>query len=128
LSLYCPEKVSEQSAVQMRANNLDLQIATYVSTTEPQNFNALVPKSSNVERQLNRQKATQPEKEEGKGPIKKGESLATFVKTKSKPPNEENFDNGKGKQKRAGRRFTLQGWKENKYPFIDDDVGGYLMS
>jgi len=48
--LQCPEKISEHPTVQMCANNLDPQIATYVGTTEPQNFDALVSKTSNVER------------------------------------------------------------------------------
>jgi len=49
----------------MCANNLDPQIATYVgSTAEPQNFDALMSKASNVERQLARQKTTQPKREE----------------------------------------------------------------
>jgi len=54
LSLQCLEKLSEQSAVQMCANNLGPQIATYIGTAEPQNFDALVSKASNVERQLAR--------------------------------------------------------------------------
>jgi len=50
LSLQCPEKLSEQSTVQMRGNNLDPQIATYIGIAEPQNFDALMSKASNVER------------------------------------------------------------------------------
>jgi len=124
LSLQCPEKMSEQSVVQMYANYLDPQIATYVGTGEPQNFDALVSKASNVERQLAHQKATQPNREEGKRPIKKGESMAAFIKRNSKPSNGENFNNDKGKRKEGGRRITLQERKEKKYPFDDDDVQG----
>jgi len=54
LSLQCPKKLSEQSALQMCANNLDPQITTYVGTTEPQNFDALVAKARNAERQIAR--------------------------------------------------------------------------
>ena len=97
LSLQCPKKLSEQSAVQMCANNLNPQIATYVGIAEPQNFNALASKVSNVERQLARQKSIQPNREEIKRPIKKGESMATFVRTSPKPTNGGNFNNGKGK-------------------------------
>ena len=64
--MQCLEKLSEQSAVQMCANNLDPQTATYIGTAEPQNFDALVSKASNVERQLARQRSTQPRREEGK--------------------------------------------------------------
>ena len=70
LSLQSPEKL-EQLAVQMCANNLDPQIATYIGIAEPQNFDALVSKASNVERQLARQRNTQPRREEAKRPIKK---------------------------------------------------------
>ena len=122
LSLQCPEKLSEQSAVQMCANNLDPQIATYIGIAEPQNFDALVSKASNVERQLALQRSTQPKREEGKRPIKKGDSMATFVKS-SRPPNGGN-NNKSGKQREEGRRPTLQERKEKKYPFDDDDVQG----
>ena len=54
LNLQCLEKLNEQSAFQMCANNLDPQIATYVGTAEPQNFDALVSQASNVETQLAR--------------------------------------------------------------------------
>ena len=80
--------------------------------------------ASNVERQLAHQKATQPRREVGKRPIKKGELMVIFIKTNSKPPNDENFNNGKGKQKGGGRWITLQESKEKKYPFDDDDVQG----
>jgi len=52
--LACSKKLSEQSIVQMCANNLNPQIAIYVGTAEPQNLNALMSKASNVERQLAR--------------------------------------------------------------------------
>jgi len=35
LSLQCPEKLSEQSTIQMCAKNLDPQIGTYVGTAKP---------------------------------------------------------------------------------------------
>jgi len=122
--LQCPEKLSEQFTFQMCANNLDPQIATYVGTAEPQNFDVLVFKASNVERQLARQKAIQSKQEEIKRPNKKGESMATFVKASPNPTNYENFNNGKGKQKEGARRLTLQERKEKKYPFNDDDIQG----
>jgi len=106
----------------MCANNLDPQIATCIGTTEPQNFDALVSKASNVERQLARQRSAQPRREESKRPIKKGESMATFVKS-SGPTNGGNI-NKNGKQREEGRRPTLQERKEKKYPFNDDDVQG----
>jgi len=58
------EKLSEQSAVQMCANSLDPQIATYIGTAEPQNVDVLVSKAGNVERQLACQRNTQPRREE----------------------------------------------------------------
>jgi len=83
----------------MCANNLDPQIATYVCIAEPQNFDALMSKASNVERQLARQNTTQPKREEIKRPTKKGKSMATFVRTSLKPTNDENFNkNGKGRK------------------------------
>jgi len=69
--LQCPEKLSEQLAVQICANNLDPQIATHIGTADPQNFDALVSKASNEERQLARQRNTQPKREEGKGQSRK---------------------------------------------------------
>jgi len=101
--LQCLENLSEQSTVQMCANNLNTQIATYMGIVEPQNFDTLVSKASNVERQLAHQKTTQPRREEIKMPTKKGESMATFVRTSPKPTNNVNFNkNGKGKQKEEG--------------------------
>ena len=50
--LAIPRKLSEQSIVQMCANNLDPQIAIYIGSAEPQNVDALVSKASNVEKQL----------------------------------------------------------------------------
>ena len=59
MSLTCnaQESLSEQSAVQMCANNLDPQIAIYIGTVEPQNFDALISKTRNMERQLTHQKS-----------------------------------------------------------------------
>jgi len=74
-----------------------------VGTIERQNFDALVSKASNVEIQLAGQKTTQPKREEIKRPTKKGESMATFIRTSPKPSNGGNFNkNGKGKQKEKG--------------------------
>ena len=50
--------MTEQSAVQMCSNNLLPEIATFIRTAEPQSFDALVSKASNVERQIARQKST----------------------------------------------------------------------
>ncbi|KAI5335854.1 hypothetical protein L3X38_025988 [Prunus dulcis] len=118
LNLQCPEKITEQSAVQMCYNNLMPDIATSVATTEPQSFDALVSKVSNVERQIARQKsATQKiqfgEKKNDKKSAK-GESLATFFRTKKK--------NEKGQSKDPPKRLTLKECKEVKYSFDDDDV------
>ncbi|KAL6284692.1 hypothetical protein ACE6H2_015621 [Prunus campanulata] len=57
LNLQCLEKITKQSAVQMCYNNLIPNIATFVATAEPQSFDALVSKASNVERQIPRQKS-----------------------------------------------------------------------
>jgi len=75
---------------------------------EPQNFDALVSKGSNAERQLAGQKTTQPKREGIKRPTKNRESMATFVKTRPKPSNGRNFNkNGKGNQKEEGRQLTV---------------------
>jgi len=124
LSLQCPKKQSQQSVVQMCTNNLDPQIATYVGTAEPQNFDALVSKASNVERQLTHQKSIQSKREEIKRPNKKRALMATFVRASPMPTNDGNFNNGKGKQKEGARRLTLQERKEKRYPFDNDDVQG----
>ena len=52
LNLQCSEKLTEQSAVQICSNNLLPEIATFIGTAEPQSFDALVSKASNVERQV----------------------------------------------------------------------------
>jgi len=88
----------------MCANNLDPQIATHVGTAEPQNFYTLVSKASNVERQLAHQKSIQSKRKEIKRPTKKGELMATFVRTSPKPTNGGNFNkNDNGKQKEEGQ-------------------------
>lgn len=58
LSLQCSEKLTELSAVQMCSNNLNPDVAILVGTAEPQTFDALVSKASNVERQLARKNKT----------------------------------------------------------------------
>ncbi|CAB4278489.1 unnamed protein product [Prunus armeniaca] len=118
LNLQCPKKITKQSTVQMCYNNLMPDIATFVATAEPQSFDALVSKASNVERQIARQKsATQKiqfgEKKNDKKSVK-GESLATFVKTEKK--------NDKGQSKDPPKRLTLKECKEVKYSFDDEDV------
>ncbi|CAL9017106.1 unnamed protein product [Prunus brigantina] len=118
LNLQCPEKITEQSAVQMCYNNLRPDIATFVATAEPQSFDALVSKASNVERQIARQKSTTQkiqvgEKKNDKKSTK-GESLATFVKTEKK--------SDKGQNKDPPKRLTLKERKEVKYSFDDEDV------
>jgi len=55
---------------------------------------------SNVERQLACHRSAQLRREEGKRPIKKGESMATFVKS-SRPTNGGNI-NKNGKQREEG--------------------------
>ena len=103
LRMQCLKKLSEQPVVQMCAKDLDPQIATYVGTAEPQNLDALMPKASNEERQLARQRTTQSKREEIKRPNKKGDSIATLVRTSPKPTNGGNFNNGKGEQKEGGQ-------------------------
>ena len=105
----------------MCSNNLSPEIATFVGTAEPQTFDALVSKASNVERQIARQKSvtqklrTSDERkiESNKKPTKKGESMATFVNTK---------ENNNGKNNEQARRPSLKERKEVKYSFHDDDV------
>lgn len=132
LNLQCPEKLSEQSAVQMCANNLIPEIATFVGTAEPQTFDALVSKANNVERQIARQKtshnAQAMEKKNGpkKSTVKKGETMATFIKSDKKNGNNSNNsnnnnNNNKGKDERP-RRLSLKERKSVKYSFDDDDV------
>ncbi|KAI5338767.1 hypothetical protein L3X38_018039 [Prunus dulcis] len=93
-------------------------IATFVATAEPQSFDALVSKASNVERQIAHQKsATQKiqfgEKKNDKKSAK-GESLATFVKTEKK--------SDKGQSKDPPKMLILKERKEVKYSFDDEDV------
>ncbi|CAB4319825.1 unnamed protein product [Prunus armeniaca] len=118
LNLQCPEKITEQSAVQMCYNNLIPDIATFVAIAEPQSFDALVSKASNVERQIARQKSASQKNQfrEKKNDKKsaKGESLATFVKTEKK--------NDKGQSKDPPKRLTLKERKKVKYSFDDEDV------
>ncbi|KAI5316645.1 hypothetical protein L3X38_036352 [Prunus dulcis] len=99
-------------------NNLIPDIATFVATAEPQSFDALVSKASNVERQIVRQKsATRKiqfgEKKNDKKSAK-GESLATFVKTEKR--------NDKGQSKDPPKKLTLKERKDVKYSFNDEDV------
>ncbi|KAL6195897.1 hypothetical protein ACLB2K_031514 [Fragaria x ananassa] len=74
----------------MCANNLLPEIATYVGTTEPQTFDALVSQASNVERQVARQKSSSKiqiadkKNDSKKSVIKKGETMATFVRNERK--------------------------------------------
>ncbi|KAK9929105.1 hypothetical protein M0R45_026213 [Rubus argutus] len=103
LNLQCPEKLSEQSAVQMCANNLIPKNATFVGTAEPQTFDALVSKANNVEQQIARQKisqnvqATEKKNDPKKSTVKKGETMATFIKGDKKNGNNGNNRNNKGK-------------------------------
>ncbi|XP_024199875.1 uncharacterized protein LOC112203083 [Rosa chinensis] len=115
VNLQCPEKLTEQSAVQMCSNNLLPEIATFVSTAEPQTFDALVSKASNVERQIARKKtSTQGMIFKSKKTDSTRDSLATFVKT------DEKSNVCKGKER--SRKLTLKERKEVKYSFDDDDV------
>ncbi|CAL8087432.1 unnamed protein product [Prunus armeniaca] len=97
LNLQCSEKITEQSAMQIRYNNLMTDIATFVAISETQSFDALVSKASNK----NDKKSA------------KGESLATFVKIEKK--------NDKG-ESHPPKRLTLKEHKEVKYSFDDDNV------
>ncbi|XP_061999350.1 uncharacterized protein LOC133716689 [Rosa rugosa] len=115
LNLQCSEKLTELSAVQMCSNNLLPHIATFVSTAEPQTFEALVSKASNVERQVARKKImTQRASFKDHRVDNTDESLATFVETDTK--------SNKCKGKEGSRKFTLKERKEVKYSFDDDDV------
>ena len=97
-------KKAKQLTTQMCAGNVDPKIPTYIGTTKPQNFDALVSKPSNGERKLTRQKGTQPSQDEGKRQTKKGQVMATFVKTNSKPINSGKLNrNDKVRQKEEGR-------------------------
>ncbi|KAL6284489.1 hypothetical protein ACE6H2_015419 [Prunus campanulata] len=119
LNLQCTEKLTEKSAVQMCSSNLLPEIATFVSTVEPETFDALVSVSDNIERQVTRKKSfTQTVHFEIKGTDndeeEEEESMATFAKCNKK------FKNGKGKER--PRKFTYKERKEVKYTFDIDDV------
>ncbi|KAK9911071.1 hypothetical protein M0R45_034994 [Rubus argutus] len=115
LNLQCSEKLTEHSAVQMCSNNLLPEIATFVSTAEPQTFEALVSKASNVERQIARKKImTQKASFKDHEILSTDESLATFVKTDIK--------SNACKGKEGFRKLTLKERKEAKYSFNDEDV------
>jgi len=126
--MQCFKKLSEQSAVQMCANNLDPQIATYIGTAEPQNFDALVSKASNVERQLARQKATQPKREEGKRPIKKGESMLPSSKQTQSHPMVKISTTTKASKKREADDSPSKKRKKRSISSITMMLKGYLMS
>ena len=98
-----PEKLSEQSVVQMCANNMDPLIAKCTGTTKPNSFDAHISKVRNVEKQFHRQKSAQLKREESKRPTKIGESMATTIKTSPNPTNGKMFNkNSKGKEKEEG--------------------------
>jgi len=78
--LQCPKKQSEQLAVQMCANNLDPQIATYTGNIESQNFDSIEYKVSNVERQLPIRKVHKPKRGETKGQLIKENSWPSSLK------------------------------------------------
>ena len=107
----------------MCSNNLLPEIATFIGIAEPQSFDALVSKASNVERQIARQKSTtqrgrnlEEKNIEGKKPRNNGEVMATFVNN--------GRQNGKGKE--GSKKLTLEEKKKTKYSFHDDDVEGIL--
>ena len=115
LNLQCPERLSEQAAVSMCAKNLNPKVATFVGTAEPKTFNELVSKACNVEIQIARQKGDKPlPRFENKKPLKKGESMATFINTSN--------NKDKGKAREPQKKLTLKERKEVKYSFDDDDV------
>ena len=109
----------------MCTNNLLPDIATFVGTAEPQSFDALVSKASNVERQMARKKSvpkiqtkiqTGDKKTESKKPTMKKEAMATFVKDERK-------DNGKEKSREERpRRPSLKERQSAKYSFSGEDV------
>lgn len=105
----------------MSSNNLDPDIAIHLGTAEPQTFDELVSKASNVKRQISRQnnsgqKTKKIHNESTKMLEQKEESLATFVHANGKKGNRSN------KGKKAKRRSSLKEKKDAKYSFHDDDV------
>ncbi|KAH7853729.1 hypothetical protein Vadar_006024 [Vaccinium darrowii] len=103
----------------MCSNNLDPDIAIHLGTAEPQTFDELVSKASNVERQISRQnnlgqKTKKIHNESTKMLEQKEESLATFVHANGKKANRSN------KGKKAKRRSSLKEKKDAKYSFHDD--------
>ena len=122
----------------MCANNLLLEIATYVGTAEPQTFDALVSKASNVERQVARQKSSakiqvaDKKSDSKKTVVKKGETMATFVRNERKNDtvqnNQRKNDSVKSKndnnrvQSDRPRKLTLDERKNVTYSFDDEDV------
>ena len=110
----------------MCANNLDPEIATYIGIAEPQNFDALVSKASNVERQPACQKNAQPRRGEGKSPIKKGESMGTFAKAQGHPM-VKTATKMVSKGKRVDDLLSKKGNKRNT-PLMMMMFKGYLMN
>ncbi|CAK9156384.1 unnamed protein product, partial [Ilex paraguariensis] len=103
-------------------------IATFVGTEEPQSFDALASKASNVERQIARQKnvpqksrMTQEKNFDSENPVNKKEAMPTFLKVDKKKGNDKRKEiSQKGKE--TSRNLSLKERKEVKYTFEDDDV------
>ena len=114
LHVQCSDKLTEQSAVQICSNNLLPEIAAFVSTAEPQTFDELVSKASNVERHVARKKIPIEMLFKSERVDSTGDSLATFVKT-SETSNTCDRDD-------MSRELTLRERKKVKYSFADEDV------
>ena len=84
-------------------------------------------KENNVERQLAHQRTTQMKREESKRPIKKGESMTTFVKTSSRPTNGENANKNIKQKKKTGDSPSKKE-KKRSVPSMIMMFKGYLMS
>ncbi|KAH7861295.1 hypothetical protein Vadar_024293 [Vaccinium darrowii] len=115
---------NQTSASSVPETQVDLRklidIAIHMGTAEPQTFDELVSKASNVKRQISRQNNSGQKtkifhNESTKMLEQKGESLAIFVHWRKK-------GNCSNRDKKAKRRSSLKEKKDAKYSFHDGDV------
>ncbi|KAL6125822.1 hypothetical protein ACLB2K_073874 [Fragaria x ananassa] len=114
LHVQCSDKLTEQSAIQICSNNLLLEITAFVSTAEPQTFDELVSKASNVERHVARKKIPIEMLFKSERADSTRDSLTIFVKTNETSNAYERND--------MSRELTLKERKIFKYSFADEDV------
>ena len=85
--------------------------------------------ASNVLKKLARQKSTQPKREEIKRPTKKGESMATLIRTSPKPTYGRNFNqNANASKKMKVDDSPSKKGKKRSILSMMMMLKGYLMS